>query len=260
MNIATYLQRIQYDGVLTPNAETLRRLQVAHLLTVPFENLSIYVREPIVLTDEALYEKIVMRRRGGICYELNGLFAVLLRALGFNVIMLGVEVANRPGGFTPLFDHMALLVTLEERWLVEVGFGETFREPLRLDERGEQVQGEKAYRLEEDEAGRLVMLSREDKDGRWAARYRFDLTPYTFADFVPMCHYHQTSPNSIFTQGFTCSRTTPNGRLTVALTNPRLIITENGVRQETTLADETAVSQALQEHFGFPLPSKRNTP
>jgi N-hydroxyarylamine O-acetyltransferase len=66
MNVQTYLDRINYDGPLVPTAEALRRLQVAHLLTVPFENLSIHAHEPIVLEDEALFRKIVSRRRGGV--------------------------------------------------------------------------------------------------------------------------------------------------------------------------------------------------
>jgi N-hydroxyarylamine O-acetyltransferase len=136
-----YLERINYHGPLVPAAETLRGLQVAHLLTVPFENLSIHAGQPIVLEDDALFTKIVTNRRGGFCYEANGLFAALLQALGFDVTMLSAGVANANGKFGPDFDHMALMVQLEERWLVDVGFGDSFFEPLLLDEAGEQQQG-----------------------------------------------------------------------------------------------------------------------
>src|SRR5258708_13156169 len=114
MDVQDYLNRINYQGPLAPTAETLRQLQVAHLLTVPFENLSIHGREPIVLEDEALFQKIVNRRRGGFCYELNGLFAALLRALGFKVAMLSAQVANAEGEFSRHFDHMPLMLTLED--------------------------------------------------------------------------------------------------------------------------------------------------
>src|SRR5678810_723119 len=100
MNIESYLKRINYDGPMTPTAETLRDLQVAHLRNVPFENLSIHSGEPIVLNDDALFTKIVEKRRGGFCYEVNGLFAALLRALGFEVARLAAEVANPEGGFS----------------------------------------------------------------------------------------------------------------------------------------------------------------
>ena len=99
MNIQAYLERINYSGSIAPTAETLRKLQVAHLLTVPFENLSIHAGEPIILEDEDLFTKIVEKRRGGFCYEANGLFAALLRALGFNVAMLAAGVANPQGEF-----------------------------------------------------------------------------------------------------------------------------------------------------------------
>src|SRR6266478_8207742 len=112
MDIRAYLQRLDYTGAIAPNAETLRLLQLAHLRAVPFENLSIHSREPIVLDDRALFEKIVSRRRGGFCYELNGLFAALLRALGFEVEMLSARVATAEESVGPDFDHMTLLVTL----------------------------------------------------------------------------------------------------------------------------------------------------
>src|ERR1041384_4114649 len=148
MNIPAYLDRINYRGPLNTDAETLRQLHIAHLRNVPFENLSIHAHEPIVLNDESLFKKIVTRRRGGFCYELNGLFAALLRALGFQVTMLSAEVANTDATFSAPFDHMTLLVTLDERWLVDVGFGDSFIEPLRLDEHGPQIQGDRAYRIE----------------------------------------------------------------------------------------------------------------
>src|SRR5512132_3541091 len=156
-----YLERIKYYGSLVPAAETLRALQVAHLLTVPFENLSIHAGQAIVLDDEALFTKIVTNKRGGFCYEANGLFAALLRALGFDVTMLSAGVANANGGFGPEFDHMALMVRLVERWLVDVGFGDSFREPLLLDGRAEQMQGERSYRIDPDNEGRLILMQRE---------------------------------------------------------------------------------------------------
>jgi N-hydroxyarylamine O-acetyltransferase len=143
VDLTAYLDRINYHGPLASTAETLRELQVAHLLTVPFENLSIHARQPIVLDDDALFEKIVRRRRGGFCYEANGLFAALLRALGFDVKKLSAGVAKPEGGFGPDFDHMTLMGAIDERWLIDVGFGDSFREPLLIDERGEQRQGER---------------------------------------------------------------------------------------------------------------------
>src|SRR4051812_29798863 len=162
-------------------------------MSVPFENLSIHAGEPIVLEDEALFAKIVGRARGGFCYEANGLFAALLRALGFEVAMLSAEVANAEGGFSQPFDHMALMVSLERRWLADVGFGDSFVEPLPLDDDGEHVQGRRAYRVTRGGDYRVVQR-REVEGGEWKAQYRFTLRPHVYADFEERCRYQQTSP------------------------------------------------------------------
>jgi len=248
LDVKAYLERINYYGSLAPTAETLRELQVAHLLAVPFENLSIHYKQPIVLEDDALFTKIVEHRRGGFCYEANGLFAALLRGLGFDVAMLSAGVANAEGGFGPNFDHMTLMVTLEQRWLVDVGFGDSFREPLLLDERDEQVQGRHAYQFVPDRA-HLVLMQRDDGD-EWKAQYRFTLQPYEYADYAEMCRYHQTSPQSHFTRARICSRATEQGRVT--LSEMRFITTsKNGERQERTLTSQEEYVVMLREHFGI---------
>src|SRR5689334_2823497 len=179
MDVNAYLKRINYDGPLDVSAETLRRLQVAHLLNVPFENLSIHASEPVVLDDDALFRKIVERRRGGFCYEANGLFAALLRALGFAVTMLSAEVARGGGQFSPAFDHMALMVTLEERWLADVGFGDSFLEPLLLDTTSEQIQGGQSFKIVSEGEYRVLLRHTGDE---WQQVYRFTLEPHEFVD------------------------------------------------------------------------------
>lgn len=246
MNIQAYLERIQYGGSLTPTAETLRDLQLAHLLAVPFENLSIHAKQPIVLDDGALFTKIVEGRRGGFCYEANGLFAALLRALGFDVVMLSAEVANAEGGFGPDFDHMTLMVRLEQRWLVDVGFGDSFRKPLLLDERSEQAQGRRAYRIIPD-GTHFILMQREDAN-EWKAQFRFTLQPRVYSDYAEMCHFHQTSPQSHFTQRRICSRATEEGRVT--LSEMRFIVTNmNGEQQERLLESEGEYGAILRDHF-----------
>ena len=246
MDAPAYLQRINYTGPLTRSAETLRQLQVAHLLSVPFENLSIHSGEPIVLDDDALFAKIVSRRRGGFCYELNGLFAALLRALGFDVSMLSAQVANVEGTYGPEFDHMTLMVTLADRWLVDVGFGDSFLEPLPLDEQDEQVQSDRGYRVVR-EGPSLVVMQRSDND-EWNPQYRFTLKSYQYPDYDEMCRYHQTSPESHFTQARICSRATPEGR--ISLSDLRLIETTGGKRLERILTNEEEYATILREQFG----------
>lgn len=251
MNTNAYLERINYHDSLASSAETLRALQLAHLLAVPFENLSIHAKQPIILNDDALFTKIVEKRRGGFCYEANGLFAALLRALGFEVAMLAAEVANAEGEFGPAFDHMTLMVTLAERWLVDVGFGDSFLEPLLLDEPGDQIQGNRAYRILSD--GTQWTLMQRDEDGQWKAQHRFTLTPRTYADYTEMCQYHQTSPQSHFTRSRICSRATEEGR--ISLSEMRFITTSRGggnqVREERTLKSEEEYAEILRDQFGI---------
>jgi N-hydroxyarylamine O-acetyltransferase len=249
MNLPAYLQRINYTGPLDLTAETLAGLHQAHLLAVPFENLDIHLNRPIVPDEAAFFHKIVTGRRGGFCYELNGLFAALLRELGFNVTLLSARVSRGDGAFGPEFDHLILLVQLEERWLADVGFGDCFREPLRLDEPGEQIQPMGAYRLTH-EAEAWTLWERAEAMS-WQPQYQFTLQPRQLADFAEMCHYQQTAPESHFTQKRICSLPTPEGR--VSLSDLRLIITRNGQREERELANQAEVKLALWEWFGVRL-------
>ena len=246
MDVQAYLKRINYQGPLTPSAETLRQLQVTHLLNVPFENLSIHAHESIVLNDEALFGKIVERRRGGFCYECNGLFAALLRELGFDVSMLSAEVANASGGFSQPFDHMALMVRLDETWLADVGFGDSFLEPLRINESTEQTQGSQAFRISADASNRVVYRRH---DSQWKPEYRFTLQPYNYPDFEAMCLYHQTSAQSHFTQKRICSLATRDGRIT--LSDMRFIVTIDGAREERAVASAKEYEEILLQQFGI---------
>ncbi len=201
-----------------------------------------------MLDEEALFEKIVEQRRGGFCYELNGLFGALLRALGFDVQRLSARVVRPDSTYGVEFDHMTLLVELGERWLVDVGFGDSFETPLRLDERSLQAQRAGVYRID-DNGDHLTCLRLEN--GRWKPQYGFSLYPYNLVDFAAGCHYHQTSPASTFTQKRMCTRATADGRIT--LSDMKLIVTANGTREEHVLRSEREYHLALWEHFGIRL-------
>lgn len=249
MRLEDYLQRIGYHGPLVPTAETLLALHHAHLLAVPFENLDIHLGRPIVPDEAAFFHKIVAAGRGGFCYELNGLFAALLRELGFDVTLLSARVARANGDFGPEFDHLLLLVQLEERWLADVGFGECFREPLQLDDPGEQSQPWGVYRLTRD--GDDWTYWSRDAAQIWQAQYQLTLQPRQLGDFAEMCHYMQTSPQSHFTQKRICSLATPQGRISISDT--RFIVTEHGQRQERELTGQIEYEAALRQYFGIEL-------
>ena len=244
-NITAYLERIGYRGPLDASVETLCGLHLAHLYTVPFENLDIISGRPIALSGAELFDKIVTRRRGGFCYELNGICSALLRELGFRVTMLSAEVGREAGGFSPEFDHLALRVDLDEPWLVDVGFGEGFRVPLNLTDDAEQEQDGRLYRIIVD--GEYRVLQRRDPDG-WTSQYRLTLRPRALEDFAERCRFHQTSPESHFTRGRICTLATPEGRIT--LSDLRLIVTTGLQGTERRLAAEAEYAAVLRQTFG----------
>lgn len=252
MNVQEYLNRIQYQGPTEPSLQTLTALQSAHLQTVPFENLSVHYKEPIILTEEWLYNKIVERNRGGFCYELNGMFSWLLRGLGFRVTKLSAGVANDKGEFGPEFDHMTLMVHLDEDYLVDVGFGDSFRAPLRFNSRGAQSQSGMSYQISaQSDAFVLSEQNDGDENPSMKAQYRFDLIPHQLTDYEGMCQYHQTSSKSSFTQKRVCTIAASNGRFT--LSDLRFIITENGTRREQILNSEEEFNDILKEYFKIEL-------
>ncbi len=249
LDVSSYLARIGHSGSTIPMSDTLRAIHHAHLLAVPFENLDIALGRKIVLNEEAILHKVVDQRRGGFCYELNGALAALLRALGFQTTLLSARVAKDAGGEGPEFDHLTLRVDLEEPWLADVGFGELFLEPLRLESDRDQIDPVGTFRL--IQFGERLQLEKAEPDGNWKRQYSFVQKPRKLEDFAAMCRYHQTSPQSSFTQNRICTRATPEGRIT--LSGMKLITTRNGHRQEQMLASEDECTQALHQHFGIKL-------
>jgi N-hydroxyarylamine O-acetyltransferase len=247
---AAYLARIGYAGSREPTIETLRALHRAHLHAVPFENLDIHIGRPIRLDREAFFRKIVGERRGGFCYELNGLFADLLAFLGFEVSLLSARVANETLGFGPEFDHLVLLVDAGGRWIADVGFGRSFQDPLALDVPLEEGAEGALYRVAGAGDERRVESRRPGGEAR--PEYAFTLAPQPLEAFAGMCEHHQTSPGSHFTQKIICTLPTARGRVT--LSGRALIETAGDERRETTL-DDHAVTAALAEHFGIHLPT-----
>jgi N-hydroxyarylamine O-acetyltransferase len=246
-----YLARLGLDTRPAATDETLRTLHRAHLEQVPFENLSIHLGEPISLDEPRLLDKLVARRRGGFCYELNGGFAVLLEWLGFRVTRAGVAVFGGAGDdgprLGPPFDHLALLVQAPGgalTWLADVGFGAHSTYPLQFELDAPQADPGGVFRLAA--AGEDVDVH---QDG--APVYRLERRARSLADFKPTCWWQQTSPDSHFTLSTICSRLTPDGR--VSISGRTLIRTRDGVRDEQSLPDDAAVLAAYRDELGVVL-------
>ena len=246
-----YLSRIGARRPDRPDAASLAVLQLSHMLRVPFENLDIHRGVPIVLDLESIIGKVVYRRRGGYCYELNSAFASLLATFGYRVHLVSARVARTDGAFGAEFDHMALIAHAEDvagPLLVDVGFGDAFTMPIPIAEDREQADRDRMVRLVRDGAR---WIYQEDRGDGWQAQYSFTTVPRLLADFADRNEWQQTSPDSHFTSQTICSLPTAEGRIT--LSGDRLITTVAGVRNERQLgADE--VEAVLRDRFGIQFP------
>lgn len=251
MSIDAYLERLRHCGPAQPTGATLRALHAAHQQAIPFENLDVALGRPVSLATADLLDKVVARRRGGFCYELNGLFAWLLGELGFTVDLLSARVRGERG-LGPAFDHMALAVTVEGQVLLaDVGFGDSFREPLPLVPGIAVTQGAWRYSLSPAPGGDELVLARERDRQPAEAQYHVSAAPRLLAEFAGMCGFHQQSPLSPFTQRVICSRATADGRVTLA--GRRLIETAGTQKQESMLADAEELGRVLAGRFGVTL-------
>ncbi|KAI4894129.1 hypothetical protein NFI96_000313 [Prochilodus magdalenae] len=268
MDVEKYLARIGCSSPCGPTLETLRRLHLNHLLTVPFEDLSIHSGERVKLELPLLYDKLVCRRRGGFCYEINGLFSWLLSQLGYKVHILAAQVKNRfTGAYGPPLDHFIIMVTLDgHRWLCDVGFGSGFQLPLSLETDSPQRQSHGVYRLRTQDKLIFVEVQLEgdavknpEGDTAWNALYKFTLEPRQREDFTAMCEYHQSSISSVFFCKSLCSLLLPQGRISII--GRKLIITslptEEGAQPVKTKADLTdeEITELLRDKFGIVLSS-----
>jgi N-hydroxyarylamine O-acetyltransferase len=247
---SAYLKRIGFEKTdLVPSFENLCTLQRLHLLSVPFENLDIHLGRKIEL--ENSFNKVVQQRRGGFCYELNGLFYQLLKDIGFNVQIISGRVYNKAKkNYPPEFDHMALIVSLYKReYLVDVGNGEFALQPLKIELDIEQVDPRGKFIIEKSQDDYLLVNKIVDDDKM--PQYLFALTSRTVSEFLPMLHYQQTNPDSHFVQNRLCTLPTESGRVTIS-GNAIKFKTGETVEEKSLESDEE-FQKALLDHFGIRL-------
>lgn len=240
-----YLERIGYRDTVTLDLATLESLQRAHLTAVPFENLSVFGQTG-VRTDLAWSaSKLLDRRRGGWCFELNGAFGALLESLGFEVRRLGAAVLLN--GPSVLIDHLALEVQLEEPWLVDVGFGESFIRPLALNRGDVQDGGTGHFQFLASPQG--TTLARLD-DAVPVAQYRFKRVTHQLADFDEASDRLQTDPASPFRDKPFATRLLDGGPDRVTLLRNRLKIDRDGATTEVAVS-ETEWPAVLNQWFAM---------
>lgn len=258
MDVNKYLERIDVSAEVKPDPETLRLLHRSHLYKVPFENLDIHSGRKIILDEEKLLHKIIDKKRGGFCYELNGAFYALLKAIGFNVKRVSAGVYENEKGFSPDFDHMALIVkTGEEKYLADVGFGDSFIEPMKF-KTGEIQEDEGGFfKISEPENNGYYILYRSSDRKNFTQQYKFSLTPRELNEYDAMCEYHQTSPESHFMQKIICSKATESGRVSIS---DLKLITTSGRTKEQRIITEDEFYSLLKSCFNVSLQNKIKFP
>jgi N-hydroxyarylamine O-acetyltransferase len=248
--INAYIKRINYRGNTEVSFETLNGLHIAHTMNIPFENLDVFYKRPPLLDQESLVKKIVENNRGGYCFEMNGLFSIVLQELGFKVTnLLARGTFDGISYFAKL--HQVLMVELDgKKYLADVGYGnDGIAAPLLLEEGVEQNQFTNTYRFVHDPTFGYV-LQRKTEDG-WGYMYAFTLWECYPMDFLMSNHFTATYPESFFLKLKFCTKPTLSGRIT--LTDEHFKVTENGVVTETKVTDDSEYNVLLKKHFGLDL-------
>ncbi|MFF7387345.1 arylamine N-acetyltransferase [Streptomyces scabiei] len=251
-----YLRRLGAEQQAWPTVDVLRELHLRHLRAVPFENLSIHLGEEIVLEERRLLDKVVGRRRGGFCYELNGSFGALLSKLGFDVTLLAARVYGDEGQVGIPYDHLVLRVRTVDGgdWLADVGFGANSHYPLEFGNRTEQEDPGGMFRVAEvdrESGGREYGDLDVFRNGE--PQYRLETRPRMLGDFVAGAWWHSTSPASHFTRSLVCSLLTEDGGR-ITLSGRTLTVTSaEGAREVTELGTDTEVLATYRNRFGLEL-------
>jgi arylamine N-acetyltransferase len=253
LDLNGYFDRINYGGPAEPNLEVLQALMTAHTQTIPFENLDPLMRVPVDdLSPEALTDKLVHRRRGGYCFEQNGLMGYVLAEIGFRVRRLGGRVIwmRPPDAPPPARTHTALAVTFpgsQGSYLVDVGFGgQTLTSPIRFETGNAQQTTREPYRLE-DRGDGLVLQAQIR--GEWVPLYEFTTRTQPEIDLRVGSWYVSTHPESHFVTNLMASRIVDDARLNLADRN--LAIHRADATEKIGLDDAAAVVDTLRDRFGI---------
>ncbi|MFS0898226.1 arylamine N-acetyltransferase family protein [Mycolicibacterium litorale] len=250
----SYLRRIGYRGDADPTLDTLRALVAAHNRAIPFENLDPLLGIPVAdLSAAALTDKLVHRRRGGYCYEHNGLMGYALEELGFGVERLAARVVwMRQDDALPAQTHQLLAVTVPgvpDRHLVDVGFGgQTPSAPIRLDTDAEQSTRHEPYRIRGHRDGRVLESRIHDA---WQPLYVFTDRPQPLIDLEVGSWYVSTHPSSPFVTGLTAALVTDDARWN--LRGRHLTVHRAGGSERIRFDTAAQVLDALADRFGIDL-------
>jgi N-hydroxyarylamine O-acetyltransferase len=252
-DLDAYFERINYTGSKEPAEETLNDIHVCHTLNVPFENLDVFYGKPPLLDEASLNNKIVKNRRGGYCFEMNGIFSIALREMGFKVKNLLARVTIDGINFTSKTHQVILVETGDKKWLADVGFGnDGITAPLLLVEDTDQKQFAHVYRVIKETRFGGYLLQKKAGDS-YNSMYVFTMDECYPEDFVMSNYYTATFPESFFKIMRMCTMPTKEGRITLTGTHFKVI--KNDEVTENEIKDEDEFNRYLKKHFSLDLDS-----
>ncbi|MXN76910.1 arylamine N-acetyltransferase [Burkholderia sp. 4701] len=252
-DLSRYFARIGYDGPAAPTLDVLRRLHLLHPQAIPFENLTPLTGARVALDLPALVAKVLDRRRGGYCFELNKLFYTALTQIGFRVTPLIARVRwMRAPDEVTAHTHMLLRVDLDGAvWFADIGFGTaTLTAPLRYAPGERQVTPHGAFRVVDAPVGGELDMQCETPDG-WQTTYRFSLKRTEWIDYEAASWFTSTYPDSLFVNDVIACRVLPDGRasmLNAALTRRDAT---GAVKTTVTFDDAAAWGACLRDTIGI---------
>ena len=249
MHLTDYFARIGYDGSPAADLATLQALSRLHPRAIPFENLDVQLKRPVSMEPEAVFDKLVTRRRGGWCYEMNGLLGWALSEIGFDVCRVVGGVMREAMGDGALGNHLCLVVRLDgQDYLVDVGFGGSQTAAMVIAE-GSEAQA--PFDL------KLLPL----EDGYWRMVQYTLGKPFSF-DFHPdrcdeallagKCIWQQTDPASVFVQNLVAQKRTGDAHVT--LRGRVFTRLEAGAEDKRLLQSGVELVDVLQDEFGLDVP------
>jgi N-hydroxyarylamine O-acetyltransferase len=247
-----YFKRIGYSGDGSISIKTLRDLHFRHTQTIPFENLNSFFGWQVKLDLESIFQKLVVNRRGGYCFEHNLLFMHLLESLGFRVKGLGARVMwNVPAGVTPARGHMLLLVQVgDQKLIADVGFGGlTMPYPLHFETDLKQTTTHERFQITEDDD--QYVISAEVRD-EWKPLYKFGLLEQLKSDYEVMNYYISTHPASPFTSNLILAKITGDYRYT--LRNTDFATHVNGLSERRVIRSIPELQKIIEDTFTVQFP------
>lgn len=243
-----YLERINFQGQPTVDLDCLGALHRHHVMSIPFEATDIHFGQRISLEPGHIYDKVINRRRGGFCYELNYLFHTLLRRIGFKSSIIAA-VVNNDGHYGAPFDHMSIVVELDGPWLLDVGFGDLSFKPIRIQPGNIQSGRDNDFLLEETGPDAFMLLAAKPGSKDFTPKYRFDLRPRSLEDFAEECRLKQNAPESYFVRNFVCTLPTEDGRKTIW--NGTFKVRRGTETTEQSIEGDAELRELLAQHFGL---------